>query len=610
MKAIFVGGGAGCKDVLELFLQGQLDILDLEILAVVDLDPDAPGMVLARERGWATLTDLEQALLLPDLELIIELTGSEDALDQIFFNMPPGVRVMDHVMARVFWDLEKLTHTIRHQLEEKTDLEARIAREKEDLQEILDNLPDSVMVIDKDRNIVKVNRRFEEVSGKQREKVEGLPCREACIFAGCGDTCDRFPGPFQTVLHTTKPIRRQTHDGQEIFEEEEKFYQMTVKPILDADGQLSRVVRTSREVTQQVKLKQETEEWASHFHQLVQAVHGIITIKDMDGRYTLVNPRVLEISGLEESELLGRTARELFELEAAKTIEQNDRLALESGGYHATEERVVVGGEERIFFSERFPLTDYRGNVVAICCLSRDDTVARRLQEDLVQTERLAAVGKLSAGVAHELNNPLTGILTFAEDLMLEADPDDPARQDYEVIVNETMRCRSIVRNLLDFSRQKATERRRTDINTVIERALTIIERQAAFHNISFKLELSDELPEVLVDPRQLQQAILNLVINAGDAMEASGEIVISSAPQDEGRQVAVAVADTGCGIPEELMDDLFQPFFSTKGDQGNGLGLATVLGVMNRHHGRVDVESRVGVGSTFTLTLPVSGDR
>jgi two-component system NtrC family sensor kinase len=212
--------------------------------------------------------------------------------------------------------------------------------------------------------------------------------------------------------------------------------------------------------------------------------------------------------------------------------------------------------------------------------------------------------------VAHELNNPLTGILTFAEDLMLEADPDDPARQDYEVIVNETMRCRSIVRNLLDFSRQKATERRRTDINTVIERALTIIERQAAFHNISFKLELSDELPEVLVDPRQLQQAILNLVINAGDAMEASGEIVISSAPQDEGRQVAVAVADTGCGIPEELMDDLFQPFFSTKGDQGNGLGLATVLGVMNRHHGRVDVESRVGVGSTFTLTLPVSGDR
>jgi len=607
MKAIFVGGGAGCRDVLELFIQGQLDILDLEILAVMDIDAEAPGMVFARERGWTTLTDLEQALRLDGLELIIELTGSEDVLDKIFFNMPPGVRVMDHVMARVFWDLEKLTQTIRDQLEEKTVLEARIAKDRAELQEILDNLPESVMVIDRDRTILRVNRRFEEVSGKRREKVEGLPCREACIFAGCGDTCDRFPGPFESVLHTTKPIRREGPDGSEIFEEQEKYYQMTVKPIFDDDGELSRVVRTSRDITQQVKLKHETEEWARHFLQLVKAVHGIITIKDLDGRYTLVNPRVLEISGLKENELLGCTARELFEPGAADTIEENDRRALEGGGYYATEERVMVGGKERIFFSERFPLTDYRGNVVAICCLSRDDTVARQLQQDLVQTERLAAVGKLAAGVAHELNNPLTGILTFAEDLMLEAAPDDPVREDYEVIVNETMRCRHIVRDLLDFSRQKVSERRKTDINEVIRRSLTIIERQASFHNIAFHMALGEEIPEVPVDPRQMQQAILNLVINAGDAMEGSGEITIRSGLQPDGRHVEVAVSDTGCGIPEELVDDLFQPFFSTKGDQGNGLGLATVLGVMDRHRGRVDVKSTVGEGSTFTLILPIT---
>ncbi len=606
MKAIFVGGGAGCRDVLELFIQGQLAILDLEILAVVDTDPDAPGMIFARQRGWPTMTDLEQALLLDGLELIIELTGSEDALDKIFFNMPPGVRVMDHVMARVFWDLEKLTQTIRQQLGEKTVLEARIDKDRAELQEILDNLPDSVMVIDKDRRILRVNQRFEEVSGKRRENVEGLACREACIFAGCGNTCDGFPGPFQTVLHTTKPVRREGPDGP-VFEEEDKYYQMTVKPILDEDGEVSRVVRTSREVTQQVRLKQETEEWARHFHQLVQAVHGIITIKDLDGRYTLVNPRVLEISGLKENELLGCTARELFEPEAAEVIEGNDRRALEGGGYYATEERVMVGGKERIFFSERFPLTDYRGNVVAICCLSRDDTVARQLQQDLVQTERLAAVGKLAAGVAHELNNPLTGILTFAEDLMLEADPADLKRKDYEVIVNETMRCRHIVRDLLDFSRQKVSERLRTDINTVIRNTLTIIERQASFHNIEFRLELAEGMPQLLVDPRQMQQAILNLVINACDAMDAAGEIAIRSQLEDEGHQVSVAVSDHGCGIPEELMGDLFQPFFSTKGDQGNGLGLATVLGVMQRHNGRVDVESTVGRGSTFTLTLPVT---
>ncbi len=608
MKAIFVGGGTGCRDVLELFIQGQLAILDLEILAIVDIDPEAPGMVFARRQGWSTMTDLEKALALDGLDLIIELTGSEDVLDKIFFNMPPGVRVMDHVMARVFWDLENLTQTIGRQLKEVTDLETIIAKDRAELQEILDNLPDSVMVIDRDRKILRVNRRFEEVSGKRRENVEGLACREACIFAGCGNTCDGFPGPFQTVLHTTKPVRRDGPDGP-IFEEEDKYYQMTVKPILDEQGEVSRVVRTSREVTQQVKLKQETEEWARHFDQLVQAVHGVITIKDLDGRYTLVNPRVQEISNLRENELLGCTARELFDAEAAAVIEENDRRALEGGGYYATEERLMVGGKERIFFSERFPLTDYRGNVVAICCLSRDDTVARQLQQDLVQTERLAAVGKLAAGVAHELNNPLTGILTFAEDLMLEADPADPKRQDYEVIVNETMRCRHIVRDLLDFSRQKSSERQQTDINGVIKRSLTIIERQASFHNIEFRLELGEEIPAVLVDPRQMQQAILNLVINACDAMDAVGEITIRSRLEDEGRQVAVAVSDKGCGIPEGLIDDLFQPFFSTKGDQGNGLGLATVLGVMDRHNGRVNVESQVGQGSTFTLTLPVAGD-
>jgi len=607
MKAIFVGGGAGCRDVLDLFLQGQLAILNLEILAVVDIDPDAPGMVFARRQGWPTMSDLEKALAIDGLELIIELTGSEDVLDKIFFNMPPGVRLMDHVMARVFWDLETLTRTIRQQLGEKTALEARMARDRSELQEILDNLPDSVMVIDKDRRILRVNRRFEEVSGKRREDVEGLACKEACIFASCGDTCDGFPGPFQTVLHTTKPIKRDGPDG-EIFEEEDKYYQMTVKPILDEEGEISRVVRTSREVTQQVRLKQETEEWARHFDQLVKASHGIITIKDLDGRYTLVNPRVLEISDLQENELLGCTARDIFDTEAAKVIEENDRRALEAGGYYATEERVMVGGKERILFSERFPFTDYRGNVVAICCLSRDDTVARQLQQDLVQTERLAAVGKLAAGVAHELNNPLTGILTFAEDLMLEADSDDPIRRDYEMIVNETMRCRHIVRDLLDFSRQKSSERQQTDINSVIQRSLKIIERQASFHNIEFCLELGEGVPEVMVDPRQMQRAILNLVINACDAMDGAGKITIRSSLQDEERQVAVAVSDKGCGISEEMMDDLFQPFFSTKGDQGNGLGLATVLGVMDRNHGRVDVESQVGKGSTFTLTLPVEG--
>jgi two-component system NtrC family sensor kinase len=215
----------------------------------------------------------------------------------------------------------------------------------------------------------------------------------------------------------------------------------------------------------------------------------------------------------------------------------------------------------------------------------------------------------LSAGVAHELNNPLSGILTFAEDLLLETAPDDPKRADYEVILNETMRCRKIVRELLEFSRQKTPKRERMQVNSVVKRVLQMVERQASFHNIVFLTELDEHLPDASIDPHQIQQAILNLVINARDAMKACGEIGIRSEIAENGHSIALTVSDTGCGIPESQLGEIFEPFFSTKAEQGHGLGLAAVLSVVERHGGRVEVDSKVGEGSTFRLVLPSAVD-
>jgi two-component system NtrC family sensor kinase len=252
-------------------------------------------------------------------------------------------------------------------------------------------------------------------------------------------------------------------------------------------------------------------------------------------------------------------------------------------------------------------LTDYKGQVVGICCVSQDQTRRRQLQQHLIQSEQLAAVGKLAAGVAHEINNPLSGILAFAEDLLVHAEEDDPAREDYEVIVNETLRCRRIVKNLLEFSRQRGPRRRRTEVRDLVARVLPLVERQASFHDIVFEVDLPKGLPALEVDPQQIQQVLLNLIINARDAMDARGRITIEAEAATGSQQIVLSVTDTGCGIAEDQLPRIFEPFYSTKGKQGHGLGLTAVSTVVERHGGSIDVVSEVGVGTTFRVMLPAA---
>ncbi len=618
MKTALIGGGRGCLAVLELFVQGRLDILDMEILAVVDIDTDAPGWRYAIERGWPTLTSIEEALSLPDLELVIELTGSDKVLDKIYSHLPARVRVMDHVMASVFWDLEKLANKQREQLREKAGLEARLASEHAELRMILDTIPDMLIVLDREMKILRSNRRFEEATGLARTEAEQLLHRQAFSLRKATDNPVDFVAPFYSVIEKQQPFTevqvQEVYSGEprcsEGEEDHERCFQVTANPIMDEDGEIVRVVQTAQEVTELVTLQRESEEQSQRFRQIVDAVHGIITIKDLEGHYLLVNPRAERLFGLTQEEMLGRTASELFPPHIAEVIERNDERALMKGAHQTTEVVLPFDSGERQLMAERFPLKDYRGGITALCCVARDMTRSRQLHEELVQSERLAAVGKLAAGVAHELNNPLTGIVTFAEDLKLEAAKDDPLLPDYEVILNEAMRCRRIVRDLLDYSRHKTPERQRVSVGPVVRRVLTMVERQVSFHNIQFDVDTEDSLPQVCIDPRQIQQAILNLVINARDAMDGAGEIGIRTSRRDEDASVIIEVWDHGCGIDKGHLDDIFQPFYSTKGDRGNGLGLPAVLSLAEQHKGKVEVESEVGRGSTFRIVLPEATER
>jgi len=231
----------------------------------------------------------------------------------------------------------------------------------------------------------------------------------------------------------------------------------------------------------------------------------------------------------------------------------------------------------------------------------------KQMQAQMIQSEKMVAIGKLAAGVAHEINNPLTGVLTNSS-LMLEDLADDhPWREDIQTIVNETLRCRKIVKGLLDFSRQTRPQRTLLDLNQVVEDTLALVRNQTVFRNTRIVYELDPKLPTVLADADQMRQVVLNLVLNAAEAMVQGGELRLASSANAAKKAVELRISDTGPGIPDEVRVRIFEPFFTTK-KTGTGLGLAVAYGIIQRHHGEIRIETSRGRGTTFIISVPIGG--
>ncbi|MBN2117643.1 MAG: GAF domain-containing protein [Anaerolineales bacterium] len=232
----------------------------------------------------------------------------------------------------------------------------------------------------------------------------------------------------------------------------------------------------------------------------------------------------------------------------------------------------------------------------------------RDAENRLVQAAKLAAVGEMAAGIAHELNNPLTSVTGFAE-LALDSIPkDSETRKDLEIVMREATRARDVVRRLLDFARQSESTRARASLNAVIEDVVALSRHLIHTSGVALKLELEKDLPWVLADSNQMKQVLLNLVHNALQAMPSGGEMIIStqSAVRAGRDWIMVSVGDTGVGIPHLELSRIFEPFYTTKGDQGGtGLGLSVTYGIVTDHGGQIEVQSEPGVGSKFTVWLP-----
>ncbi|MBN1662207.1 MAG: cache domain-containing protein [Deltaproteobacteria bacterium] len=328
---------------------------------------------------------------------------------------------------------------------------------------------------------------------------------------------------------------------------------------------------------------------------------GILYVGLLESKYTDIKWRTIWITtGIT---VIGMFLAFIISLRLGNTIITRIKMLKEAS------EAIAAGNLDYKLSPDKisgFDMLDEAFNYMTQSLKNRDDRL-QAMHQQLAQTEKLTALGGMSAGIAHEINNPLGGILLYSNLVAEDIPADSPAHKNIEKIIYQANRCKNIVQNLLDFARTATGEMLPLQINAIIHITLNLIKGQSMFHSIEIKTELADNLPDVIGDMSRLEEVFLNLFINAADAMDEKGQLTITT-KLNANNEVVILVSDTGTGIKKEDMPRIFEPFFTTKDPgKGTGLGLALAYGVIRNHKGTINIETEAGKGTTFIISLPTT---
>lgn len=379
------------------------------------------------------------------------------------------------------------------------------------------------------------------------------------------------------------------------------------KPIND-DALEMALQRAFEKIQMRQKLKEYDRNRAMYDVLINELIQEDVMIIGSDYRVLDINETLLATLGLERKEAVGRYCYEITHRLTTPCSGEDHKCPLKETlmTRKPTKETHIHKDKDNknVHYSiSAYPLFE-NGEIIGAIELSRDITADINTRQAMMQQDKLASIGRLSAGVAHEINNPLTTILTTAMLIQEDIDPDNPMYEELETITNETLRCRKIVASLLDFARQTKPAKKHYNINDIIAECVGLTRKQAEFKDVQILKALSEKVPKLLLDKEQIQQALINLILNATDATDPGGKITVSTAFSPGNQFVNIKVSDTGKGIAAEVVDKIFEPFFTTR-EIGTGLGLAITHGIIGRHGGDIRVQSRPGQGTTFTIRLP-----
>ncbi|MHC4516165.1 MAG: PAS domain S-box protein [Planctomycetota bacterium] len=473
---------------------------------------------------------------------------------------------------------------------------------------LLETLPVIVLVLDNEARIVRFNRYMEQVSGYSLEEMRGKNWFESFLHKRHHRRIqqvfdDALAG--EQIVGNINPIL--TKDGSE---REIEWFATVLR---DADGNTTGLLSAGRDVTEQLRVMQDLRERQAQFQSLVSAVIDPIVATDVEGKVLACNPAVDKVFGWKPEELLGRNVGVLMGKPYSDEHSSYIQRYLDTGEQRAigNVRKVVARRKNGRGFAAEISISEVKeGGSMRFVGVVRDISEREEIMAKLAQSERLAAIGELAAGVAHEINNPVNTIINCAQ-LLTDGDTDSEL---YDDILHEGNRIATIVRGLLDFAREKDEDFHPVNLSAVARQAVSLVQRRFEKTGIDIIVKAADDLPPVPGRFQQLEQVVLNLLLNARDALfdhEVEGgktiQIGVSERRAEDGSLcVCLAVRDNGPGIPEEHRDKVFQPFFTTKREAGGtGLGLSTSLGIVESHGGSMKVDSRTGRYTEVWVSLP-----
>ena len=489
-----VGGGRACKYFLDLLRSESFTYLKIDIIGVCDINPEAEGVVLAKELGIYTTNNFQDLFKIKDLDSIIELTGKKDVLLEIIRLRPKGVGVLEHNIGRLMRRLFEVDQRLR-------SAEEQLVFEKNFSDFLVQQSTGAIVILNTDFEIVETNDAYLKEVNKSKEKVIGRYCYE--ISHGYRVPCSSSRPDMKCPLVETLRTGRSAHVIHEHHEPggHFKFCNLVTYPLRDQNGEIYRVIEVWRDLTEQLSYR-----WEKRINEL-------------------------------KSDL-----------------------------------------------------------------------------QKMIQEDRMISLGKLVASCAHEINNPIQGVLTFSDlmqDILAEGEPSSEDLEQFKdhlaLMSKELERCGSIVSGLLSFSRESPGEYKGIDLNQVLLDAILLTRHKMKLRNVDLIIRLHPDLLMIMGNDRELQQCFLNLIFNAIEAMPGGGQLKLISKLASDGKNVCIEIHDTGYGIPKENFDHIFDPFFTTKGEgEGTGMGLSIGYGVVKNHRGDITIDSTEGKGSSFVLTFPV----
>jgi len=480
---------------------------------------------------------------------------------------------------------------------EQKQAEQELRESRRRFRDLVNLLPQGVYEMDDKYNITFANQRSIEMLGYTTEEVNAAPL---CAL----DTCipeerDRMKENIQRILKGEKLggieytlLRR---DG-------------TTLPVIIystsviRDGKAIGLRGVTIDITEQKQAEEELKAQKDLIDHILAKIPDAVLVVGKNNGVILANAAFYDTFGMNRHEVVGRSIGELIPDPAL--LESLPKVFTEQESEISLEFKYGLNGHNKILVATIMKMGEKEALVIL-----KDVTEERQKQERLFLTDRLSSIGEMSAGVAHELNNPLTGIVSLSQ-LLLEGDPPAELREDIGDIYSEAQRAATIVRNLLAFSRKHAPVREATQVNRLIEDVLRLRAYEQRVNNIEVETQLDPNLPEIIVDYHQMQQVFLNIVLNAESAMAETrntGLLTITTRKLDG--HVSISFSDNGPGIPHEDLNRLFDPFFTTKEvGKGTGLGLSICYGIVTQHGGKVYAQSEVGKGATFVVELPLEG--